>query len=114
MCSELTVLVKETEDAMLTVSRGPSPPFDDFSEREVDQLSEASDAVHLLEEVLSQKQYLRAVQLVHTMRKKWREENVFGTGEGDDVHCLFFIYACFITEKKQGIYREPNALFRLC
>ncbi len=102
MCSELTTLVKETEDAMLTVSRGPSPPFDDFSEREVSQLTDLSDAVRLLEEVLKQKEYLRAVQLLHTMRKNWRDEEVFGTGVGDDIHCLFFIYARFITGRQQG------------
>lgn len=101
-CSELTSLVRESEDAMLAISRGPSPPFDDFSEREVGQLSSMSDAVHMLEDVLNRKQYLKAIQLLHTIRKNWRDEEMFGTGEGDDVQCLFFIYAHFITNQQQG------------
>ena len=95
---------------MLTISRGPSPPFDDFSEREVGQLSNMSDAVHLLEDVLNRKQYLRAIQLLHTMRKNWRDEEMFGTAEGDDVHCLFFIYAHFITDQQQGKATCPERL----
>ena len=102
ICAELTTLIHECEDAMLTVSRGPSPPFDDHSEREVGQLVGTIDAVHLLEDVLSQKQYLRAVQILHTIRKSWREEELFGSGEEDDVHCLFFIYARYITDQQEG------------
>ena len=86
---------------MLTISRGPSPPFDDHSEKEVRQLVGVADAVQLLEDILSQKQYLKAVQLLHTIRKHWRED-VFGSGEEDDVHCLFFIYARYITDQQEG------------
>ena len=69
ICAELTTLIHECEDAMLTISRGPSPLFDNHSEREVSQLVGVADAAYLLEDVLSQKQYLKAVQLLHTIRK---------------------------------------------
>ena len=61
-----------------------------------------ADAMHLLEDVLSQKQYLKAVQFLHTIRKHWREEEVFGSGEQDDIHCLFFIYARYLTDQLEG------------
>ena len=54
---------------MLIISRGSSPLFDNHSEREVWQLVGMADTVHLLEDVLSRKQDLKAVQLLHTIRK---------------------------------------------
>lgn len=108
ICQELTEVIHETYDAMLTVSRGPSPPFDDNSEKEVGQLVGVANAVQVLEDALSQKQYLRAVQLLHVMRKNWKEEDVFGTGDKDDVDCLFFIYACFVTDGQKGEGNEHD------
>ena len=102
ICQELTVVIHESYDAMLTVSRGPSPPFDDDSEREVGQLVGVADAVRILEDTLSQKQYLRAIQLLHVIRKNWKEEDVFGSDEEDDVDCLFFVYARYATDRQEG------------
>ena len=61
-----------------------------------------SDALRALEDSLSQRQCMRAVQLLHTMRKQWKREEVFGTGEEDDVDCLFFIYARYISDHQEG------------
>ena len=62
-----------------------------------------SDAVRALEDSLAQWQCLRAVQLLHTMRKQRKREEVFGMGEvDDDVDCLFFIYARYISDRQEG------------
>jgi hypothetical protein len=100
----LTEIKQDCDEAILSISRGPSPPPGDNSEKEVEQMVGVSDAVRALEDSLSQRQCLRAVQLLHSMRKQWKREEVFGTGEDDDVDCLFFIYARYVSDRQEGEY----------
>ena len=102
ICRELTEIKQDCDEAVLSISRGPSPPPGDYSEKEVEQMVGVSDAVRALEDSLAQRQCLRAVQLLHTMRKQWKREEVFGTGEDDDVDCLFFVYARYISDRQEG------------
>ena len=104
ICRELTEIKQDCDEAVLSISRGPSPPPGDYSEKEVEQMVGVSDAMRALEDSLAQRQCLRAVQLLHTMRKQWKREEVFGTGEDDDVDCLFFIYARYISDRQEGEY----------
>ena len=104
ICRELTEIKQDCDEAVLSISRGPSPPPGDYTEKEVEQMVGVSDAVRALEDSLAQRQCLRAVQLLHTMRKQWKREEVFGTGEDDDVDCLFFIYARYISDRQEGEY----------
>lgn len=60
--------MKETlTESVLSYSRGPSPPLDEGTAREVQGVSVA-EAVRILEDALGQRQGLRAVQLLHSMR----------------------------------------------
>ena len=102
ICRELTEIKQDCDEAVLTISRGPSPPPGDFSEKEVEQMVGVPDALRALEDALAQRQCFRAVQLLHTMRKQWKREEVFGSGEEDDVDCLFFIYARYISDRQEG------------
>jgi len=89
-------------EAVVAVSRGPSPPLDDHSEREVGGMGCVAEAVRALEDSLQHRDFLRAVQLLHAVRKHWKNEEVFGSSEGDDIDCLFFIYARFLTNEQEG------------
>ena len=111
ICRELTDIKQDCDDAVLTISRGPSPPPGDYSEKEVEQMVGVPDALRTLEDALAQRQCLRAVQLLHTMRKQWKREEVFGAGEEDDVDCLFYIYARYISDRQEG---EPSELNDVC
>lgn len=102
ICRELTEIKQGCDEAVLTISRGPSPPPGDYSEKEVEQMVGVPDALRALEDTLAQRQCLRAVQLLHTMRKQWKREEVFGSSEDDDVDCLFFIYARYISDRQEG------------
>lgn len=102
ICRELTEIKQDCDEAVLSISRGPSPPPGDYSEKEVEQMVGVPDALRALEDSLAQRQCLRAVQLLHTMRKQWKREEVFGTSEEDDVDCLFFIYARYISDRQEG------------
>ena len=55
-------------EAVVAVSRGPSPPLDDCSEREVRDMRSVVEAVGALENALQHKDFLRAVQLLHAIR----------------------------------------------
>ena len=95
---ELTDLIQGCNEAVLSLTRGSSPPLDNHSYSEIEQLQSMADAVSALEDTLSQRQYLKAVQLLHTMRKQWKGEEILGTVEDDDVDCLFFIYATYVAD----------------
>lgn len=96
---ELTELIRGCNDAVLSLSRGASPPLDDHSYSEVEQLHSMAEAVSALEDTLGQRQHLKAIQLLHTMRKQWKGEDVLGTQEDDDVDCLFFIYTRYVADR---------------
>ena len=97
---ELTELIQGCNEAVMSLSRGSSPPLDDHSYSEVEQLQSMEAAISSLEDVLSQRQHLKAVQLLHTMRKQWKGEEVLGVTEEDDVDCLFFIYAKYVVDRQ--------------
>ena len=99
---ELTDLISGCSDAVLSLSRGSSPPLDNHSYSEVEQLHSMADAISALEDTLGQRQYLKAVQLFHTVCKQWKGEEELGFREDDDVDCLFFIYAGYVADR-QGI-----------
>ena len=99
---ELTELIQGCSEAVLSLTRGSSPPLDDHSYSEVEQLHSMEAAVSSLEDALSQHQHLKAVQLLHTMRKQWKGEEVLGVSEEDDVDCLFFIYARYVVDRQGG------------
>ncbi len=67
LSSELSEMKEMVEEAVLVHSRGPSPPLDEGTHREVQRMG-VSDAVQALETALRQKQCFRAVQLLHNMR----------------------------------------------
>ena len=67
----------------------------------MEQMVGVPDAVRALEDSLAHRQCQRAVQLLHTMRKHWKRE-VFGTGEDDDIDCLFFIYSRYVSDRQEG------------
>ena len=100
---ELTELVQGCSEAVLSLSRGSTPPLDDHSYSEVEQLQSLEAAVSSLEDTLSQHQYLKAVQLLHTVRKQWKGEEEVGVSEEDDVDCLFFIYTRYVVDR-QGLW----------
>ena len=97
---ELTELIAGCNEAVLSLSRGSSPPLDDHSYTEMEQHHSMENAVSSLEDALSQRQHLKAVQLLHTMRKQWKREEVLGVTEEDDVDCLFFIYARYVVDRQ--------------
>ncbi len=98
---ELTDLIGGCSDAVLSLSRGSSPlPLDDHSYSELEHFQSMADAIGALEDTLGQRQYLKAVQLLHTVRKQWKGEEELGTGEDDDVDCLFFIYARYMADRQ--------------
>lgn len=102
LCRELTEIKQGSEEAVMVISRGPSPPLKDHSERDIEQLMSLSEAIRTLEDTLTQKQYLKSVQLLHSIRKQWKREEVFGANEDDDVDCLFFLYARYLTDRQEG------------
>ena len=55
-------------EAVVAVSRGPSPPLDDHSEREVGGMGGVAEALRVLEDALQHRDCLRAVQLLHALR----------------------------------------------
>lgn len=69
-------------------------------------MASMADAVRALEDMLSQRHYLKAIQLLRTSRKQWKGENELGSmEEDDDVDCLFFIYARsrYVADRQEGI-----------
>ena len=96
---ELTDLIHGCSDAVLSLSRGSSPPLDDHSYSEVEHQS-MPDAIGSLEDTLGQQQYHKAVQMLHTVRKQWKGEEGLGASEDDDVDCLFFIYARYVADRQ--------------
>ena len=68
MCHDLTKVNRRVYEAVLAVSRGPSPPLDDGSEREVRDMRSMAEAVGALENACKHKDLLRAVQLLHAIR----------------------------------------------
>lgn len=103
---ELTDLIRECSEAVVFLSRGSSPSVDDHSYSEVEQLHSLTDAIGSLEDTLGQRQHLKAVQLLHTMRKQWKGEELLGTTEEDDVDCLFFIYSHYIADRQGKSWRR--------
>lgn len=97
---ELTDLIRGCGEAVLFLSRGSSPPPDDHSHSEVEQFHNMADAVSSLEDTLGQRQHLKAVQLLHWMRKQWKGEEFLGVAEEEDVDCLFFIYARYVADRQ--------------
>ena len=104
---ELTDLIQGCGEALVSLSRGSPPPLDDNSYNEVEQHS-LNSAVRTLEDLLSQRHYLKAVQLLHTVRKQWKGEEVLGTAEDDDIDCLFFIYARYVADRQEGQPKKRN------
>ena len=103
LCGELTELTRGCTDAVLSLSRGSSPPLDEHTYFEVEQMASLPDAVRSLEDTLSQHQYLKAVQLLRTTRKQWKGEDELGSlEEEDDVDCLFFIYSRYVSDRQEG------------
>ena len=68
LCGELTELVRSLEESVLTCSRGPSPPLDEGSHRDVTKMASVADGLRTLEDALGKKEYVRAVQMLHSMR----------------------------------------------
>ena len=68
MCRVLTEVNGGVCEAVVAVSRGPSPPLDDHSEREVGGMGCVAEAVRALEDSLQHRDFLRAVQLLHAVR----------------------------------------------
>ncbi len=96
-------MIQGCSDAVQSLSRSSSPPLDVPPYYEVKQLSTLSEAVSSLEDSLSQHQYLKAVQILHVARKQWNGEKDLGTlEEEDDVDCLFFIYARYLSDRQEG------------
>ena len=67
-------------------------------------MASVADAIRVLEDMLSQHHYPKAVQLLRTIRKQWKGEGEFGSMEEDDVDCLFFIYARYVCDRQEGAY----------
>ena len=95
---ELTDLIRGCRE----LCRDSSPPLDDHCYIELEQLHNLPDAVSALEDTLTQRQYLRAIQLLHAMRKHWKGE-ALGMLSDDDIDCLFFMYARYMTEDREGM-----------
>lgn len=97
---KLTELIRGCNEAVLTLRRGSSPLLDGHAYCKVEQLHSMADAISSLEDILGQRQHLKAVQLLRAMRKQWKGEEFLGTAEDDDVDCLFFIYARYMTDRQ--------------
>ena len=96
-------VIQGCSDTVRSLSRSSSPPLDKPPYYEVEQLSTLSEAVSSLEDSLSQHQYLKAVQILHVARKQWNgEKELDMLEEEDDVDCLFFIYARYLSDRQEG------------
>jgi len=86
----MTELTRGCNSAVLSLARDSSPSLDEQSYYEAaEQPASLSEALHSLEDSLSQRQHLKAVQLLRAMRKQWKEEELGSLEEEDDVDCLF-------------------------
>ncbi len=95
-------VIQGCSDTVQSLSRSSSPPLDKPPYYEVEQLSSLSEAVSSLEDSLSQHQYLKAVQILRVARKQWNGEELGALEEEDDVDCLFFIYARYLSDRQEG------------
>ena len=132
-CRELTEVSAAVEEAVMVASRGPSPPLlDHASLTELQAMGGEADATAALEECVGRRQYLRAVQLLHTIRwgplfaggvvchmtsvcgcrKQWPGA-VFGSSDEDDVDSLFFIYARQLLASQEGTYAPSDCMGQL-
>ena len=106
---ELTEMTQGCCEVVL--GQGSSHATDDHTYLEV---SNMADAVRLLEDMLSQHQYLKTVRLLHIIRKQWKGEGEFGSmEEEDDVDCLFFIYARYLADQQEGESSKHDLLIYL-
>ena len=99
MSQELTDVVTSVEESVQLLGRVSSPLLEQPPEL---QPEASSDVIRILEDCLSQKQWSRAVQLLRAARRQYKDMEMFGNSEDDDVECLFFIYAKYLTDKQAG------------
>ena len=99
----MTELTQGCNSAVLSLARGSSTSLDEHGFYDTaEQPASLSEALHSLEDTLSQRQYPKAVQLLRATRKQWKEVELGSLEEEDDVDCLFFIYARYVSDRQEG------------
>ena len=117
MSVELSEVRSGVEESVQLLGRVPSPLLE-----QVIPVQSIPTDIQVLEDTLSQKQWSRAVQLLRAIRyvsfppsnisdrdcilkyrRHKRDIEVFGGSEDDDVDCLFFLYARFLTDNQEGM-----------
>jgi hypothetical protein len=96
MSQELAEVRAGVEESVRLLGRVPSPLLELVTQP-------FAEALQVLEDTLTQKQWSRAVQLLRAIRRQNRDLDVLGGSEDDDVDCLFFIYARFLTDNQEGV-----------